>query len=336
MKRKPNEALCAMVQSYFQEYLDRTRGVSAHTARAYGHALRLFFLHLSEQTGRSVSQLTLDDVRADAVINFLNSLESVRGNCVSSRNSRRAAIRGFVEHLLRHDLSRAEQYRRVLSIPTKRTQSRLISYLEPAEIRAIIAQPDPSTASGRRDHALLLFLYNTGARITECLTVRVDDLQLRHPRQVRLLGKGGKPRICPLWPETTASLSRIISETSPEDYTIFRNARGGPLTRDGAAYLLKKYVRRAAESMPNLKKRRVTPHVLRHSCAVALLQAGVDISVIRDYLGHASIATTSRYVTTNLKMKRDVLEAFWKTSGLVGSKKKWRPSDKLLEFLSSL
>ena len=159
---------------------------------------------------------------------------------------------------------------------------------------------------------------------------------MERPRQVRLTGKGRKERICPLWPETTAALRQII-QTDSQDELVFRNANGGSLTRDGVAYLLGKHVRRAAETLPQLRARRITPHTMRHSCAVALLQAGVDVSVIRDYLGHASVATTSRYITTNLEMKRTVLEAFWKRAGLApGPNRQWRPSTKLLAFLESL
>jgi integrase/recombinase XerD len=188
---------------------------------------------------------------------------------------------------------------------------------------------------GERDHALLLFLYNTGARVSEALAVRPCDLRLERPWQVRLLGKGQKERICPLWSETVSALRRIIRTDRAED-TLFRNVRGAPLTRDGVAYLLTKYVRLAAQNALALRKRHVTPHVMRHSCAVALLQAGVDVSVIRDYLGHASVATTSRYITTNLQMKREVLEAFWKRAGLTPAPKRWQPSPKLLAFLESL
>jgi len=155
----------------------------------------------------------------------------------------------------------------------------------------------------------------------------------------RLFQKTGlKPaqRLCPLWPETATALRQIVNSES-ENETVFRNSRGAPMSRDGVAYILQKYVRQASETLPHLRAIRVTPHVMRHSCAVALLQAGIDVSVIRDYLGHASVATTSRYITSNLRMKREVLDAFWKRSGLIpGSTKPWRPSPKLLDFLQAL
>ena len=236
----------------------------------------------------------------------------------------------------RMDVTRAGQYGRILAIRNKKAVRRVAIYLEPEEARAVIAAIDRRSQRGERDHALLLFLYNTGARVSEALAVRACDLRLERPRQVRLLGKGRKERICPLWSETASALQRIMRGGTAEAF-LFRNSRGSPLTRDGVAYLLRKYLRIAAQQVPALRKRRVTPHVMRHSCAVALLQAGIDVSVIRDYLGHASVATTSRYITTNLQMKREVLEAFWKRSGLdPKAPRKWRPSPKLLAFLESL
>jgi site-specific recombinase XerD len=214
----------------------------------------------------------------------------------------------------------------------------MAQYLEPEDVKQILAQPDRSTAAGVRDHALLLLLYNTGARVSEALGVRVDDLSLAAPRHVRLHGKGNKERLCPLWRETAAALQQlpVMRDGRPNDW-IFCNRAGEPLTRDGVAYILRKYTMLAARSSASLLRRRVTPHVLRHSCAVALLQAGVDITVIRDYLGHASIATTSRYVTTNLQMKRGALEQFWERSGLAPARHRpWTPKPDLLAFLASV
>ena len=323
------------MQSFFEDHLRRVVGASEHTVRAYRDALKLFFLFLADNTGRSIASLQLDDIRAQSVLAFLQHVQSKRGNSVVTRNCRLAAIRSFAEHLLRHDITRAEQYRRILSIPVKRAANRVVSYLEPEEARALIEAVGTSLTSCR-DRALLLLLYNTGARVSEALAVRPRDLHLTRPRQVRFHGKGGKERLCPLWPETVAALRALPLNPDSSD-TIFHNARGGPLTRDGAAYIITKYVQRAAESRPQFRRHHVTPHVLRHSCAVALLQSGVDVTVIRDYLGHASIATTSRYITTNLEMKRKALQAFWKRAGLERKPAaRWRPSANLLTFLSSL
>lgn len=336
MRRPDTDSLLTLVQSFFANHLRRVLGASEHTVRAYREALRLFFLFLADHIGRSVADLRLDHIQAEAVLAFLHHLESARGNLAATRNCRLAAVRSFVEHLMRHDITRAQEYGRILGIPRKRTAHRLVTYLEPEDVRSIIASVDHRERGGCRDRALLLLLYNTGARVSEGLAIRPRDLHLERPHQVRLHGKGGKERICPLWAETVTALRALPVEAS-SDGRIFRNARGGPLTRDGAAYILAKYARHAAHTRPGLRRRRITPHVLRHSCAVALLQAGVDVSVIRDYLGHASIATTSRYLATNLEMKREVLQAFWKRAGLdrrIGPR--WRPSPKLLTFLASL
>jgi integrase/recombinase XerD len=336
MRRQKQDDLLMLVQGFFRNYLQRVRGASEHTIRAYRDTLRLFFLFLTQRKSGSVADLSLDDLRADAVLAFLDHVEARRGNSAATRNYRLAVVRSFVRHLLRHDVTRAEQYGRILALPSKRSSLRVARYLEPEEARAVIAAVGPQSSSSARDRTLLLFLYNTGARVSEALNVHLRELHLDHPRQVRLYGKGRKERLCPLWPETATALRQIINSDS-SDKPVFRNARGAPLSRDGVAYLLDKYVQRASETLPHLRTRHVTPHVMRHSCAVALLQAGVDVSVIRDYLGHASVATTSRYITTNLKMKRDVLEAFWKRAGLKkASGRPWHPSPKLLAFLETL
>jgi site-specific recombinase XerD len=336
MSRSKPDSLLDLTQSFFLNYLQSTRGASTHTVRAYRDTLKLFFLYLADQKRNSIADLGLDDVEAEAVLNFLSHIESKRNNSAVTRNCRLAAIRSFVQHLLRHDLTRAGQYGRILAIQTKRATHKAVAYLEPEEARAVIAAVDTSSPRGRRDHALLLLLYNTGARVSEALAVRSSDLRLDRPRHVRFLGKGKRERICPLWPETASALRRIIRAEGSND-TLFKNHQGTPLTRDGVAYLLQKYVRLAATSSSARRIRHVTPHMLRHSCAVALLQAGVDVTVIRDFLGHASVSTTSRYITTNLQMKRRVLDAFWKRAGLApAGARKWKPSPKLLAFLQTL
>jgi len=336
MSRANPDALLALTQSFFVSYLQSTRGASGHTVRAYRDALKLFFVLLAGQKRKQIAELDLDDIQAEAVLAFLDHIESKRSNSAVTRNCRLAAIRSFVQHLLRNDVTRAGQYGRILAIRTKRATHGAAAYLEPEEARAVIAAVDTSSPRGRRDHALLLLLYNTGARVSEALTLRSGDIRLERPRQVRFLGKGRKERICPLWSETASALRRVIRPDSGNDL-IFKSHRGTPLSRDGVAYLLGKYVRLAAKGPSPQRLRHVTPHMLRHSCAVALLQAGVDVSVIRDYLGHASVATTSRYITTNLQRKRQVLDAFWKRAGLAPTgARKWQPSPKLLAFLQQL
>ncbi|GGO83821.1 integrase [Marinobacterium nitratireducens] len=338
MNRAPKDPLLGCVESFFRDYLQRLRGASPHTVRAYRDTLRLLFIYLADTKGCAVADLQLSDLRVDEIAAFLTQLESVRANAIATRNCRLAAIRSFCKHLIRVDLPHAEQYQRILALPAKKCRQPLAVYLEAEEVHAIIDQPDRRTALGQRDHGLLLFLYNTGARISEALAVCCADLHLTPPRQVRLHGKGRKDRLCPLWRETTQALQRLptVRDGKPGGF-VFVNRQGQPLTRDGVAYLLRKYVAAAIPSAPTLRRRKITPHVLRHSCAVALLQSGVDITVIRDYLGHASVATTSRYLTTNLQMKRAALEAFWKRAGITPvNAKPWHPSPDLLAFLASL
>lgn len=337
--RSEKDGVLRHVESYFRDHLQRARGASTHTVRAYGHALRLFLLFLAQRARRDIARLELDDIRVEAVLAFLDHLESSRSNTPATRNCRLAAIHGFVEHLLRSDVTRAGQYERILAVRAKRTRGRVIVYLEAEQVRAILAEPDRRTPAGVRDYALLLLLFNTGARIAEILALTVEDLRVGGRRQIRVRGKGNKDRICPLWPETVAAVRALVRGAGLHEGALFRNARGSVLSRDGAAYVLDRHTKSAAARLPELRRRRVTPHVLRHSCAVALLQAGVDPTVIRDYLGHASVATTNRYITSNTAMKRDALAAFWKRAGLTSStatRTRWRPKPGLLDFLSSL
>ena len=337
MMRKP-DPLLRLVESFFRDYLLRVRGASPHTIAAYRDTLRLFFIFLGDACGRSVADLRAEDLTTERVVEFLDQLESSRGNTVATRNVRLTALRSLFHHLVREDPQHAGQYQRVLSLPSKKTRTPMISYLEPEEVQVLLKQPDLRKPDGVRDHALLLFLYNTGARIGEALIARWSDIHLVRPRQVHLHGKGRKDRILPLWPETGRALQRLLSLRAPAaEAFVFCNARGQALGRDGAAYILAKHLSRAAEQLPLLKRKHVTPHVLRHSCAVGLLQAGVDLSAIRDYLGHESIATTGRYTKSNLQMKRRVLDAFWRRAGLTRSKDpRWRPTPDLLALLASL
>jgi site-specific recombinase XerD len=331
--------LFALVESFFTEYLPRQRGSSHHTVRAYRDALKLLFEFTAQRSGRQITSLDLGDLDADAITGFLDHIEINRSNSAATRNCRRAALRSFFKHLVRNDLAHSRQYTRVLAIPSKKARQRPATYLEADDVRAIIAKPDQRTVDGWRDYALLLFLYNCGARVSEATGVRWNDLQLVPPRQVRLHGKGRKERLVPLWRDTADALHRLRSMAmSADQQYVFVNRHGQPLTRDGVAYILQKYAAAVAlEGRPTLAHKRITPHVLRHSCAVALLQSGTGVTVIRDYLGHASVATTGKYITTNLQMKRDALETFWEHAGIEAAQAKpWKPKTDLLAFLQSL
>ena len=209
MSRTASRSLFGHLQSYFTEYLPRQRGASVHTVRAYRDGLTLLLKFVAEQRGRGVASLQLSDLDADAVTRFLDHIETARSNTAATRNCRRAAIRGFFKHLLRDDLAHSQQYMRVLAIPAKKARQRPATYLEPPDARQIIGMPDKRTQDGWRDYALLLFLYNCGARVSEAAGMRWDDLHLTAPRQVRLRGKGKKERILPVWSETANALHRL-------------------------------------------------------------------------------------------------------------------------------
>ena len=336
MKSSP-PTLSGLVQSFFQQHLQQARGASPHTIRAYRDTLRLFFKHLARQQRRGVERLALSDITSERVLDFLAHLESQQGNQPTTRNCRLAALRSLVKHLLRHDPARADQYVRILALPAKRASHAEPDYLEPEQFRMVLEQVDTATPRGVRDGAILLFLYNTGARVSEALSMRWSDLNLARPWHVRLHCKGGKERICPLWKQTVDLLRRLQCGPASAEGPVFLNSRGQPLTRDGVAYVLREYYKLARKQHSCLPQPSIHPHVLRHSCAVALLQAGIELSAIRDYLGHSSIATTGRYLQTNLDMKRHVLNQFWKRSGLEREQpKRWRPSQGILAYLESL
>jgi site-specific recombinase XerD len=260
VKRGCEDPLSKVVQSFFRDYLQSTRGASPRTVLAYRDGLRLLFRYLADTNGCSVADLSFDDLQVDRVLAFLSHLETDRGNVAATRNARLSAIQSFFRHLLRNDPTRAEQYHRVLALPLKKARPPLACYLEPEEVRVLLGKPDGTTATGLRDHALLLVLYNTGARVSEALAMRGQDLELLRPRQVRLRGKGGKERYCPLWKDTAAVLQRLLDHHAlqPEE-VVFRNARGGELTRDGVAYILRKYVTQSLDDLPELRKRKVRP-----------------------------------------------------------------------------
>jgi site-specific recombinase XerD len=335
--RRPTDPLLRLVESFFSEYLRQVRSVSRHTILSYRDTLRLFFGFVADHGRRSVADLRVDDLTVDHITAFLEHLEADRGNTIATRNMRLTALRTFVRHVIRKEPQHAAECQRILSLQSKRrAPANTITYLEPEEVQVLLRQPDRQRMNELRDYALLLFLYNTGCRIGEALGLRVGELQLVRPRQVHLHGKGRKDRICPVWPNTAKALARVTRGRS-NDSPVFLNACGEPLTRDGAAYILEKHLRRAEKELPQLTHKRVTPHVLRHSCAVALLQAGIDLTVIRDYLGHESVESTGRYTRANLRLKRRVLDTFWRRAGLTtGRDSRWRPSPDLIAYLTSL
>jgi site-specific recombinase XerD len=334
----PPNALARTLRTFFGDHLPRVRGVSPHTILSYRDAVTLLLRFLAARRGRNVVDLDLADLEPEAILAFLDHLQAERGNGPSTRNARLAAVHAFARHAATSQPEHLDRCQRLLAIPFKRARPRVVEYLEIEEMRALLDAPDGQTAAGRRDHALLLAMFNTGARVQEILDVRPCDLQLTRPLQVRLRGKGRKERFCPLWPQTAEALALLIRESRLDPdatHPLFRSRGGQPLTRFGARYLLRKYVARVQATVPTLTAKRVHPHTLRHTTAVHLLQAGVDLVTISHWLGHASVETTNRYAAVDLEMKRAAI-AKAHPNGLGDTVAAWRRDATIMDWLEAL
>ena len=298
-----------LIRAFFYEWLVEQRNASIHTVRSYRDAWRLFLRFVAKRSCKKVAMITLADLTAGEVIAFLGHAEHERGGKIGTRNCRLAAIRSFFNFVATKDPGSIAQCVEILNIPIKRGPVSEPCYLNPAEVTAILAQPARSTLEGMRDHALLSFLYNSGARIQEALDLCPDAIRFDSPSCVRLTGKGRKERICPLWPETVILLQKLL-ERQPRapNQRLFVNRYGEPLSASGVRFKLAAYVKAAAETTPTLRDKHVTPHAFRHATAVHLISAGVDITVIRSWLGHVSLDTTNHYARANLETKRKALE----------------------------
>jgi len=334
-----NLSLGALVQRFFHERLIQQRNASAHTVASYRDTWRLLLAYLTTTTGRPVTRITMADLTAETVLGFLTYLETERGVCVRSRNQRLAALKAFFHFTIFIDPSLLGQAQRVLEIPMKRWVRRVLGYLTRDEMDAILAVPNRATCAGRRVYALLLFMYNTGARVSEATAVTVGDLRApKHAPQVRLHGKGGKQRVVPLWPDTANVLVELVAERGVQDSPeapVFTNARDSRITRGGVTHLLHVTVHVAAEACPSLAGRTISPHTLRHTTAMHLLQSGVDLHLIRMWLGHVALDTTHQYVEADMEMKRQALNKGGITAATAADAP-WQPTDELLAFLDGL
>jgi integrase/recombinase XerD len=326
------------LRGFFADYLPRVRGASPHTVRSYRDTFVLLLRFVATRRQRSVPELDVGHLGPQEVLDFLHDLEVERHNIVATRNVRLAAVHAFFRYCAAEHPEHIEHCQRVLAVPFKRTRSRAVAYFEFAEIQAVLATIDRSTINGRRDYTLLATMFNTGARVQEIVALRIADLRLETPPQLRLFGKGRKERICPLWSQTAELLRTLVAErTEPgADQPLFINHRGGPLTRFGVRYILAKHCRQAREAMPTLATKRLHPHSMRHSTAVHLLRSGVDMVTISQWLGHASVTTTNRYATVDIEMKRKAIEqACPVTSDDVGIAV-WRTDASILKWLEGL
>jgi integrase/recombinase XerD len=337
MKRQSPNLLGAVVRDYFTDHLPRQRGFSPNTIHSYRDSIVLLLRFVEKQTKKHVTGLDLADLDSKRILAFLAHLEQERHNGVSTRNVRLSAIHAFFRFAASRGPEHLDLAQRVLGIPFKRARQRVIDYLEYDEIDLVLKAIDRTTPQGHRDYVLLATMFNTGARVQEIVDLRTRDLQLSKPYQVRLFGKGRKERYCPLWPQTAAILRSffVLRNLDPASEShVFVNNRGEPITRFGIRYILARRLAKAGEKAPNLRKKRLHPHSVRHSTAVALLKSGVDLSTISHMLGHASPTTTSRYAKVDLEMKRQAIARVTPVSRR--SRTPWGRDLSVLDWLESL
>lgn len=323
-----------LIQTFFSEYLVGQRDVSPRTISAYRDTFRLLFGFFSTTFGKTPERLTLDDLNGQNVVAFLQYLEGKRGNCVRTRNCRLAALRSFLRYVVAmREPDLLAQTQQVLAIPLKRHTRPLLGFLTLAEINSILRSTSGSRA-GRRDHALFLFLYNTGARVSEAINARVKDVQSREFHSVELLGKGRKQRVVPLWKETSRALRDWVRFAGlAQNDILFPNRFGTAMTRNAVQQRLLLCVESASKACPSLRSRKISPHTLRHTTAMHLLQSGVSSPVISLWLGHDSPATTHQYVEVDLLMKEKALSRMQPPNQ---KNLRFKPSGSLLRFLDSL
>lgn len=334
--------LGAILSSFFSDHLKLERGLRPNSITSYADAMRLLLQFAAEISKKKITQLGLDDLDADLVSRFLNSLEERRSNAAQSRNQRLAALRTFFEYVGQRFPERLGQAQKVAAIPRKRAQPPETIFLERDEIERTLASLPTDGRHALRDRALLVFLYNTGARVQETADLRASDVHFDPTPRVNLHGKGDKWRVCPLWAETAILLKKLLSDRGPgsgPDRPMFTSASDLPLTRFGIYKIIRRYTTQVVKKGSDGRSKPVSPHVWRHTTAVHLLEAGVEVNVIRAWLGHASLETTNRYAEITLRTKQAALEKCTlpgHAEERIPRKPVWQTDSSLLTWLQSL
>ena len=334
-------SLGQIIYSYVEDHLKTQKGLRALSIKSYRDTLRLFLVFAARDAGRRIARLTLADLTFERVVNFLRYLEAERRNQVRTRNQRLAALHSFFEYSASRVPEMMAVAERVAAIPTKRTPLNETRFLDRDELSSLFAGLPATESSASRDRALLLFLYNTGARVQEVADLKVANLELDSPARVHLHGKGDKWRSCPLWEESAAQLRTLIAARKSSDASapVFVSRSGHPLTRFGIYKIVRRRTQRLRAAQPSAHRRGISPHVFRHTTAVHLLEAGVEVNVIRGWLGHASLITTNRYAEISAQAKEAALRACQPPlEAAPGSRRNavWRDDQTLLDWLSSL
>ena len=331
--RKPPD-FAKLVQDFFGDSLVHQKNVSPHTLAGYRDSFRLLLVYVGRRRRRSAAELALNDLDAPMVLAFLEDLESTRKNCVRTRNVRLAAVRAFMSYAASRDPTSLPVVQRVLAIPCKRSHRPLLGYLTRPEIEAVLAAPDSNEWSGRRDRTLFTLMYNTGARVSEAIGWSRADVCPGPSTSIRIRGKGRKDRAVPLWKTTAKLLANWVAEVPVDPGSpLFPNRFERRLSRSGVEDRLQRAVAMASERCPSLRTKTVSPHTLRHTTAMHMLQAGVDATVIALWLGHESPETTHQYVEADIEMKRRILDRLDEPDGKVARRPK---KDHLLDFLDRL
>jgi integrase/recombinase XerD len=327
-------ALAPTLEAFFTDRLINQRDASPHTIAAYRDTFRLLLVFIDQETGKPPSALDVSDLDSSRVTAFLNHLERERNNSPRTLNARLAAVHSLFRFAALRHPEHADVIARVLAVPAKRFDRAIVTYLSPEEIDALLAAPDHTRWIGRRDHALLTVAIQTGLRVSELTALRCQDVQLTTGPHVRTTGKGRKQRATPLTTKTVAALRAWLQERrgQPED-PAFPTSRGGRLSRDAIALLVKKHTDAASRSCTTLSAKSVSPHVLRHTAAMNLLRAGVDSTVIALWLGHESVETTQIYIHADMTIKERALARTAPPNSTPG---RYRPTDGLLAFLDGL
>ena len=332
-------SLPTLLRGFFENYLAAQRDVSPNTVFAYRDSIKLLLRFAARRSGRQVIRLRLADLGPITVLSFLDYLEVERKNCVATRNCRLVAVHRFFGYVADTDPRHADLCRRVLDIPVKKTTSSAMTYLHQDEVKALLAAPLPTHRLGRRDIALFTFLYNTGARASEAVTLNVKDVRFEPPTQVRILGKGRKERTCPLWKETVDALRAYLQQRNngnQPDAPLFLNAHNKRISRFGVITILKRHVATAAAQQPSLATKRISPHTMRHTAAMHLLQSGVELNVIKSWLGHVSITTTSQYIEIDMEMKRKAIERCSPPVPVPADDSPWHSRQDIIQWLEDL
>ena len=303
--------IAPLLKRYFSHYLPVQKGLSENTIYSYRDTIKLLLCYVADTFSRSVDTLRVEEIGEKVVLGFLNAVENTRGCTTATRNARLATIRSLFGFIAREEPELVLQCQQVRAIALKRTAHKMVEYLEEKEMQAVFDAVDINSRTGIRDRALLLFLYNTGARVSEVVNMELNDLRLGDAAQVTLHGKGNKDRSCPLWPETVAALETCIKARRPKDpesRQVFLNANGGQITRFGIRHVTRKYGMQAQKRRPTIEAKPLNPHRIRHTTAMHLLRAGNDINMVSYWLGHADLNTTHLYAEIDMDAKRKMLE----------------------------